>query len=370
MSKRILFGCYEIPGYGGANTATYQLFHLMRQDNFEVSYLNIIDEQDAEYYNYTFGNNFGNPKSLDNVYNCTLSGPLYYPHPELTALMRELSPDLLIGIDYIAALLMKRAYPEKRLIFITAGCQQVKDSVIGRKVRDSITQARMIERAVGRPHTPCREESEAVDISDLIITHSDMTMSLFHYFFPYHTGKIHPNVIWFGEWIYQEASNYCRVKRPFSERDIDILFISSSWGRAEKNYELVKQIAVRLKGVKIHVVGEVDEKSPSLTHHGLVTERGQLFALMERAKTVVSPSLIDAAPGILFEASAMGCNIVASKNCGNWMICNEHLLVDPFTSDQFLQRIALSLSRKFEDNMDFFFETHSYRNLTETILAV
>ena len=31
---------------------------------------------------------------------------------------------------------------------------------------------------------------------------------------------------------------------------------------------------------------------------------------------------IDAAPGILFEGAVMGCNLVASKNCGNWEVCH------------------------------------------------
>jgi glycosyltransferase involved in cell wall biosynthesis len=370
MNRKILFGCYEVPGYGGANTATYQLFQLMREDKFEAFYLNIIDEQDADYYRYVFGDNYGNPRSLAHVYNCILNGSLYGSHPELTALIRELSPDVLIGVDFIAALLMKQAYSEKKLIFLTAGCQQVKDSVIGGKVRDVMTQNKMMERTLAIPDTPCSEEQKAVDISDLIITHSDMTLSLYRYFFPYYTGKIYPRVIWFGEWIYREALNYARLVQPFSRRDIDVLFIASSWGRPEKNYQLVKKIVSQLKSLKIHIVGEVEAKLPGVTHHGFVTDRGKLFDLMGRAKTVASPSLYDAAPGILFEASAMGCNVVASKNCGNWKICNDQLLIDPFTFDQFLQKIRLSLSKKFDDNMGFFLETESYRNLTETALVV
>src|SRR6266849_2511804 len=164
MNRKILFGCYEIPGYGGANTATYQLFQLMREDKFDVFYLNIIDEQDADYYRYVFGDNFGNPKSLTHVYNCTLNRSLYDSHPELTALIRELSPDVLIGVDFIAALLMKQAYPEKKLIFLTAGCQQVKDSVIEGRVRNVVTQDKTMARTVAMPDTRCSEEKKAVEV--------------------------------------------------------------------------------------------------------------------------------------------------------------------------------------------------------------
>jgi len=51
-----------------------------------------------------------------------------------------------------------------------------------------------------------------------------------------------------------------------------------------------------------------------------------VFRLMGNAKTIVSTSRYDAAPGILFEGSVMGCNLVASRNCGNWKICHTELL--------------------------------------------
>ncbi len=367
MKKRILLGCYEIPGYGGANTASYQLFQIMQEDNFDVHYLNLIDEQDSAYFSYAFGPNCGNPQSLKHVCNCILNGPLYSPHPELTNLIEAVSPDLLIAVDFIAALLMKRAYPKTKLIFLTAGCQQVKDAVTGRIMTDLMTQEKKLARATIIPRRPCREEVEAADISDLIITHSSITLSLFRYFFPYLLGKIYPQPIWFGEWIYREGLKHAALARPFSQRDIDVLFLSSSWARPEKNYALVKKLIRKLRQATIHIAGEIEDQDKlSFAHyHGLVTEREQLFTLMGRAKTIVSPSLYDSAPGILFEAAALGCNIVTSKNCGNWMICNEQLLADPFSKEQFLKTITRSLSKKFDDNMKFFLGTESYRQLVE-----
>jgi len=84
---------------------------------------------------------------------------------------------------------------------------------------------------------------------------------------------------------------------------------------------------------------------------------------------VVSPSSFDAAPGILFEASAMGCNVVASKNCGNWMLCNTALLVNRYDAKSFVSKIELSLSQKYPDNFDYFAALQSYQNLVETILV-
>lgn len=368
-TRRILIACYEIPGYGGANTASYQLFETLQQEGFDVHYLNLIDEQDRSFFEFTFGPNYGNPDSLAHVYNCALQGVLYGPHPELKALIDELAPDLIVGVDFIAALLMKRAALKTPLIFLTAGCQQVKDSVTGQIVNDLIHQERVIAEAKDTPRRCCREEVEAADICDLIVTHSNITLALFQYFFPYLHGKIYSQPIWFGEWIYREALKYSKLAKPFAQRDIDVLLVSSSWVRPEKNYPGVRKLIGALPGTAIHIVGEIEEKRRlgSACYHGLVTERDRLFELMGRAKTVASLSLYDSAPGILFEASAMGCNIVTSKNCGNWMICHDDLLADPFNAAAFANAVRLSLTQKYRDNMKFFLETASYRQFTEIL---
>ena len=368
MHKRILLGCYEIPGFGGASTATYKLFESMQNDGLDVCLLNIIGEEDDDYFRSVFENNFGNPKSLNHVYNCTLKGPLFSPHPELDEVIPDLSPGINIGIDFIAALLMKRADPNKDLIFLTAGCDQAKRYIMNGTKRDLLTLTKLIEQKKIRPTNFSAYEKEAVEISDFIITHSEVVKFLFQFFYPPYVRKICSDVIWFSEWIYKDALDHSALNKCFSDREIDVIFISSSWTRQEKNYELVKEIVSRLNDLNIHIVGEVDRPLEHAVHHGLITNRERLFNLLGNCKTIVSPSLLDAAPGILFEASAMGCNIVASKNCGNWEICNEELLVDPYNLSNFLEKISLSLTRSFDDNIDYFFKTNSYKNLVSTIL--
>ncbi|MCI0606190.1 glycosyltransferase [bacterium] len=370
MNKKILLGCYEVPGYGGASTAAYSLFEKMQKDAYQVHYMNLIEEQDVDYYGFALGQDFGNPKHLKNVETVVLGNPLYGEHPELTQRIQEISPDLLIGAGFIASLVMKRATPEKKLVFVTTGCQQMKDSIVRRKARTFAHLKENLESALGRPDISSREEEAAVDSCDLIVTHSEMTLFLYEKFFPFHSGKIYSEVIWFAEWIYEESLEHLRFAKPFSEREIDVLFISSSWNRPEKNYQFVQKIARKLKNVTTHVVGETEENSIPAVFHGLLRNRQELFALMGNSKTVVCPSSFDAAPGILFEASAVQCNVVTSRNCGNWHLCNELLLVDPFTPENFAQKISLSLTRKFPDNIGWFLDKNSYRNLLETISVV
>ena len=369
MVKKILLGCFEVPGFGGASTASYKLFELMRSDGLDVTYLNIIAENDVDYLKYVFGENFGNPKGLQNVYNYLQNVPYNHLNPELSSFINKVSPDIIVGVGWIAALLMKRAAPKKNLIYITTGCEQIKAYIKRKQMRDFISFYDYARKSKNRPGLSSRQEYEAVNISNFVITHSNSNLFLYQYFFHSQVGKIYNHVIWFAEWIYEDALDYSRLKKPFSEREIDVIFVASDWSRPEKNYKLVKKIVSRLRGLNIHIVGEAEKKHANAKHHGLIARRGELFNLLGNTKTIVSPSLCDAAPGILFEASAMGCNIITSKNCGNWKICNANLLVDPFNLNNFSKTIPLSLSKKYEDNIDYFIGTNSYKNLINTILV-
>ena len=125
MKKKILLGCFEVPGWGGASTATYKLFEIMRADGIEVNYVNLIALEDAECFRGLF-RGCCYRKQLPEVWNCFLQEPTYHRHPALEDLIQGLSPDIMVGVGWIAALLMKRAAPLKNLIYVTSGCDEMK----------------------------------------------------------------------------------------------------------------------------------------------------------------------------------------------------------------------------------------------------
>ena len=370
MDRSILLGCYEVPGYGGASTATYQLFQLMRRDNLLVSFVNLIDGNDAAYYRYTFGQEFGNPDQASDTYNFIFDGPLYDPHPKLAGFLKAISPDVIIGVDAIAMLLLKRESPETKSVFMTTGCRTMQDLMSADLSKDFITHLALLRSDPSKPQALNREELTAVELADLVVTHSDSVHSLYDYFYPDHSGKLLADTIWFAEWIYGEALKYSHLSRPFSERAIEVLFIASSWARFEKNYGLVRQIVRQLNSSRVHIVGSVATQVPGAVFHGFEPVRRNVFDLIGQAKTVVCPSLFDAAPGILFEAAALGCNVIASRNCGNWQLCNNELLVERFSLAEFMAKIALSLTREFRPNINPFLEKRGYLTLLETLAVI
>ncbi len=367
MSKKILISCFEIPGWGGASTSAYELFSNMLNDGYDVSFINLISSYHEELFKSLYNGSLGNPKHLSNVYNYYLSPPDYGFQNKLASLIKEISPDVILAVGWIAALIMKKASPEKKVIYLTTGSDQVKCYIQNKKLDNYLYLEKFIKKNNYRLKILSNEEREAVNLADFVITHSDMIYDIYKYFYKPMQGKIYSEIIWFAEWIYKEAVSYKHLSKNFSEREIDLVFIASDWSRHEKNYDLVKKLIPDLKKINIHIVGIAEEYIQGVVFDGVITDREKLFELLGNCKTIVCPSIFDAAPGILFEASALGCNIITSKNCGNWQLCNPSLLADPFTLKAFKEKIKLSLQHKFLDNIDFFLQTGSYKNLIETI---
>lgn len=371
MNKKILIACYEIPGHGGASTSSYSLFQMMQNDGLKVYYMNIIRPDHEVYYKYVFGADFGNPKNLDNVFNCVLEDKLFPPEPHIPIIkiINEVKPDLILGVNYIASLLIKEAIPEIPLIYYASGCIQIQELLKKKKIHDFLSFYEEINKSNIAPNILNYHEKKTIEKSNLILTHSEITKFSYEYFYYSHIGKIYDDVIWYAEWIYNDALGYSNLSKPFSDRDIDFIFIASIWNRFEKNHELLNLLLSELKGYNIHVVGDADSKFDFVTYHNVIGDRNKLFNLLGNSKTLISPSRYDAAPGVLFEASALGCNIVASKNCGNWEICNEELLVNNYNLNEFLQKAKISLTKKYIDNISYFLEKKSYKNLID-ILSV
>lgn len=368
MSPRLLLGSFEVPGLGGSSTASFELFKRMLADGRDVHYVNLIDD-DPAFLHCMFGPAAGNPDGLPNVHNCWLAGPLDAPLPAVGALVRSLDPHIVVGFGYIAALLLKRAAPVRQTVFVTATCRQAQDYVTTGRTKDAMRLARTLAAPGRTPRLLNAAERQAMEQCDLVVTHSSLVLELMNRFFGAFAGKVYPNVIWFAEWICEGARPWRDRGRPFEDRDIDVLFVASSWERREKNYPMVEAIANRLRDAAVHVVGDVPRQLPSITHHGFLADRSALFDLLGRARCVVCPSRIDAAPGLLFEASVMGCNVVASRNCGNWELCHADLVADPARPDLFTECARRALRSKYDDNLDLFLRRASYAEFVETLDA-
>lgn len=365
MGKRILLACKDVPGWGGASTVLYLLFERMQRDGFDVAYVNLVGASEEAFVRRQFGDRFANPRGLDSVHTCILEEPFWGAHGPLGALIATLSPDLLLGFGFIAALLLRLAAPRLPVVFMTAGSRELQRLIEAGAVSDFMGFQRSVARGVTFPVAPESRERQAAEGADLIIAHSPVVRCAFEQLLPPTAGKIYANTISIADFVYAEAEELSGLRLPAAQRDIDVIFVASSWKRPIKNYALVRQIASRCDGVRVHIIGEVERECPSARHHGIVARRADLYGLLGRARTLVCPSLLDAAPAVLFEASAMGCNVVASPNCGNWQLCNSRLVADHGTRGEFLSKIELSLGGPYTDNRERF--RGGYADLVDTL---
>jgi hypothetical protein len=339
-----------VPNYGGANTTFYILFEIMQKAGWNIHYLNIVEQERLNFYRRAFGNSLGNPRGLPNVHNILFKNG---HSSSLIDLIDAVQPELIIGKNFIAPHLLKKQRPDIETWFLPSICSQIRNGIYKGILRSEIEALHKVNSYKNSIPMTWEPEIQAVESSDRIICHTKSTRFWFNHFYRDHKHKISEKILWSAPLVNKKLTKHKSGLKEFENREIDILFVANRWSRAEKNYELAKQIIKSCNGLNIHIVGECkDEIERAVYHQFLIPE--EVMNLMNNTKTVVSTSSYDPAPNVLFEASIMGCNIIASKNCGNWELCPPELLVDPYCLENYVDKIHLSLTGKFKSNLEYF----------------
>ena len=348
---RILFATSESPGSGGSATAAYDLFRIASSAGHDVHFASLLDDGDAAWSARVLGPHSENPDRLPGVHSVRVPVSLRTPSTAAVELIQALQPEVVAGFGHIAVNRLKGISRALPVAFVTGSCRQAQDYVTSGLVRDAQGLRRRLEDRTLIARPVHRHEVAAVDRCDLVITHSQLTFDMMSAFFPGASGKIWPGIVPFEDWIVERARAARSLAQPFDQRDIDLLFVASNWRRPEKNYALVADLASRMQGASVHVVGDVPHPIPGVVHHGFIGRRDEVFALIGRSRCVACPSLIDAAPGILYEATVLGANVVASLNCGNAHLCPPGLVAETLDADVFIQCVRRGLERPYPTSL-------------------
>ncbi len=368
MKRRVLVTSYEVPDHGGAATSAYTLFAKLQREGVDAHYLSVVERIDLPFFQWFHGADVGNPDRLPNVGTCVVETPLYRRHPALVDAVARIAPDVVLARGYIAALVVKTAAPEVPVILSVAGSSQAEFMIVHGRAAQAVDLSRLKSRYGRQPTRAPGRETAALDAVDLVLANSDLTQALLAQFSgPAQTCKVYPEPIWGAEWIAESVARLALPRTPFAERRIDVLFVAGSWTRSVKNLPMVERIVRRLPNLRIALVGDSERRLPGVEHHARIADRRALLTLIGEARAVVAPSRIDACPNVLFEASLMGCNVVTSKNCGNWMLCNPALLVDPPAEDGFVVAAERAARAPHPDNMAWFYARRSYDQLLEIL---
>lgn len=373
IGRRIVVCVHDIPGQGGGATAAYDLVQRMQGDAIDAWFLSLVPEEAVDYYRFTHGEDFDNPRGLPNVRSCVVPESAMMargPYQPLGNLLDSLAADVVVSNGFIAALLAGRSAPERTLVFLTEGCEQAASWIQAGRAPDLISLLSRLELMDRPPDILHSDEQAAVRVSDLVVTHSDAVGDLYRRFYPSDEGRVLNRTIWMAEWIVDRARPHQVLARPWEERSIDLLFVANRWSRFEKNLPMVERIVEGCGDLNVTIVGDLPGALPGAHHKPFVASPEEMFRIFGDAKAVIAPSVLDAAPGVLFEASAMGCNVVTSPNCGNWELCNPALLVDPPEGDRWVAAARRAAERQWPDHMDRFLHDSSYSALVETLAVV
>src|SRR5262249_43063988 len=125
MKRRVVIASYGVTGFGGASTSMYALYQKMRRDGLDAHLVNLVDEFDVPYVQYTLGAHYGNPKLLPGVHNHVLARPRGRRDDGLARLVDDISPDVILAHGDVAAVSLKRAVPDARVVYSASGCHQI-----------------------------------------------------------------------------------------------------------------------------------------------------------------------------------------------------------------------------------------------------
>lgn len=363
MNARLLLVAAEPPAIGGLSTASFALFRMLRAQGADVHYVTAIAPVDAAHVTALLSRSPGTGAPEPDVSVCALAGTLDGGDPGLAAIIERVDPAIVLGFGLRAAGAAKAAAPARRVVFVTGTCKEAEFHVVTGRAPDAVGLAQALAQGGPPPRRFARGEARCVEACDLIVTHSPQTLAFMEGFYPAAVGRIFPRAVSFAEWISADVGAWRASARPFDARDIDVLFVASDWSRVEKNYALVRAIARRLPERSVHVIGYGASPDRHIIREGFLASRAEVCARMGRARVVACPSLIDAAPGVLFEGSVLGCNLVASRTCGNWELCHPDLLAPSLDAEAFAECIRRGLERPYDDRRQRFLDAGGYAEL-------
>ena len=341
-SRRPVLAVFEPPGYGGASTITYRLHRDFVERGYDSSLIILVEESHRDFYRLSLGESYANPDGLPGVFELTR-----HPRAPLTELLDRLDPDFLVGVGWIGALALKQAAPKRLCLLFSVGLAQAEPWLGGFADRQALSLTRQLEALAGLRLPTFGGEPRALQLCDYLLAPSPMVRDFYRRLFPGCAGKLDPEPLWVAPLCLSESQTHQELRRPFEERDVDVLFSASNWGRWEKGFDLMMDLLAQIPDCRAHVAGVVPPRQRAALGdravcHGLLSRR-EHYQLVGRSRCVAATSCFDAAPGLLFEAVQMGCNPVASRNCGNWQICPDGLVAASFDSEAFAGCIRRAL---------------------------
>lgn len=364
MKKNILLCSIDAPFIGGAGTNSYNLIKLLRSV-LKHNVVGLFIYRDVKYDKdpHKIGNIFKYDPDKDNLDNIK---------KEINLVFKNNNPDIILSKNYISVLIAKKMYPDIELIFLPSGSsfygqycnkygQTPVTEIITKLQNNEFKFSDVVNKTGKYPCFPkgceqgCDCEFRAIIVADKIIPNSELTEIYYKNLYKnlksnatsFITNKIEPAIEISS--IYDTAYVYKSIKQiDFEKRQYDVVFACFNWKRKLKGLELIDKIIDSLKKYKILIIGG----SSNGTKHKNITivdccSNDILLTYFANTRCFVSTSYYDSYPNAITEAKLCGCNIVTSKNVGQYKVLEPNLVVnDFFNVVEWVNKIEYAIKEK------------------------
>ena len=332
MSKNIIVMTTQYPGYGGAATNAYAIIKYLRNLNYNTIGI-FFDETD---------NINVDPDNIGKCIQLSYKPILCKNYATVSIYQNQIiqmiggQPSVVMCKNYIAPYCAKFLFPRSKIVYLVAGIESVltfcKDKPANIILRDNLTIPKN------------RNETVAIDCSDIIVSNSMLTLSLLKNIYAEYESKIHPNIV-------DTTALVLNIKNITCKKEYDVIVTSSILTRPEKYNMFLIDILKdpSMNNYKKLIIGNDNSafyNIPNSTISELIPHN-ILLNMLAKTRVLLYPSLYDSNPNTIREALHQKCLILMSNNVGG---CEYY----PKTSvcETYVEKEWLSKTKYLVDNYE------------------
>tara|TARA_B100000902_G_scaffold399844_1_gene472953 strand:- start:1846 stop:2988 length:1143 start_codon:yes stop_codon:yes gene_type:complete len=372
---KILLSSTQYPGNGGAATNLYKLNKYLLSKNIKVYCVFFLcNKEDTTKINI-------DPDKLGNVsfircfwkdgnlldYNKKTNQYIKYSDDYISNFKNKIidyldgEPDVIYAKNYLAPITCKKLFPKSKIYYLVSG---VFYTSMLNNIYDELTSAQKIlnnfdyyKKKINEcknltTFTNIEQEIYTLKMVDGVIYNSKLTNDLMNLYYKEH---IKENKI-INTSLLKPINNNCE---NFMSREYDLIFVCSNFGRKIKNSLFVKELLLdeRLSDINKIIIGDGDLfNNLNIKNLTILKQQSNSIVLdyMKNSKLLILPSLFDSSPNTVYEALEYGCNVIISKNVGNYNIFNsDSVCEDIYDKDEWINKILNSINKKIINNIEF-----------------
>lgn len=314
--KIILIASTQYPSYGGSATNAYAMIKSLKKRGHKVIgifFENLNANVDPDNIGCIFRINYfqlSTPPNTQFDFNA-FQKRNYQLINKCQTMINSIygrEPDIMLCKNYKTPIYCRILYPQALNIYLVSGIGHLSTCF------PQLTAQQFLSTDLEIPDL--YEESTTMEMTDLAVANSTLSLNILYKIFPKYIKKIYPSVVD----TTKEIETMLAPGASPSAKTYDFLIVSSILTRPDKNNLFLINVLknpIFDKYTKL-VVGKYSDKFkliPNTTTYDMMPHF-HLMKLMAKCKVLLYPSLVDSNPNTVREAIYHHCLVLISNNVG------------------------------------------------------